>query len=114
MSIVGVGRVAGDISASKNIDQGSKIASLISLIAGLNIALFVFNLFPLLPLDGGHIAGALWEAIRNAFNKLRGVKKLKPLDTARLMPATYIVGLGLLIMGVILIYSDIVNPIRIF
>nr|WP_306420769.1 site-2 protease family protein [Arthrobacter sp. JCM 19049] len=37
------------------------MASLISLIGGLNLALFAFNLIPLLPLDGGHVAGALFE-----------------------------------------------------
>ena len=54
----------------------------------LNIALFVFNMIPLLPLDGGHIAGALWEAIRRGFAKLFQRPDPGPVDLAKLMPLT--------------------------
>ena len=68
MSVVGVGRVAGEI-ASLDDDparvEGGRPHRHRS--RSLNIALFVFNLIPLLPLDGGHIAGALWEGIRRTF-----------------------------------------------
>ena len=71
VSVVGVGRMAGEISSGsiEGLDDSvrGKVAILVSLMAGLNIALFVFNLIPLLPLDGGHVAGALWEGLkRNA------------------------------------------------
>ncbi|HET6672263.1 MAG TPA: site-2 protease family protein, partial [Agromyces sp.] len=62
MSIVGAGRVAGEVAATDQLEVVQKAAGLIGLLGSLNIALFVFNLIPLLPLDGGHIAGALWEA----------------------------------------------------
>ena len=61
ISVVGVGRVAGEIASLDEVPIASKAAGLIGILASLNIALFVFNLIPLLPLDGGHIAGALWE-----------------------------------------------------
>ena len=64
ISVVGVGRVAGEIASLDEVPIASKAAGLIGILASLNIALFVFNLIPLLPLDGGHIAGALWEGIR--------------------------------------------------
>ena len=62
MSVVGVSRVAGEISSDDEIEVGDRIAIVISLLAGVNLFLGMFNFVPLLPLDGGHIAGALHEA----------------------------------------------------
>lgn len=114
ISVVGVGRVAGEIAALDSITIESKVASLIGLLASLNIALFVFNLVPLLPLDGGHIAGALWEAIRRGFAKLFGKPDPGPVDTARLMPLTFGVMILVVGMSALLIYADIVKPVNLF
>ena len=74
--VVGVGRVAGEVAdgqiAGLAGDGVSKFVTLLMLIASLNIALFVFNLIPLLPLDGGHVAGALWEGLKRRIARLRG------------------------------------------
>ena len=76
MSVVGVGRVAGEVAdgqiAGVAGDGVSKVVTLLMLIASLNLALFVFNLIPLLPLDGGHVAGALWEGLKRRIARLRG------------------------------------------
>ncbi|MDO5727454.1 MAG: M50 family metallopeptidase, partial [Bowdeniella nasicola] len=119
MSIIGVGRLAGEVSSMPSHDQdttrgvssGDKFITLLSLIASLNIALFVFNLSPLLPLDGGHIASALWEGGRRQIARLRGRADPGPVDTARLLPLTYAVFVLLIAMTLLLGYADIVKPI---
>jgi membrane-associated protease RseP (regulator of RpoE activity) len=112
ISVVGVGRVAGEIASTDLMPVQSKVASLISVLASLNIALFVFNLIPLLPLDGGHIAGALWEAIRRGWAKIRRKVDPGPFDTAKLMPLTFVVFVLLMGMSALLIYADIVKPVN--
>jgi membrane-associated protease RseP (regulator of RpoE activity) len=114
LSVVGVGRVAGEIASTDAVPAESKVESLIGLLASLNIALFVFNLVPLLPLDGGHIAGALWEALRRGVAKLRRRPDPGPFDTARLMPLTLVVVAVLGAMSLLLIYTDIVKPVQLF
>ena len=114
ISVVGVGRVAGEIASLDEIPLASKAAGLIGILASLNIALFVFNLIPLLPLDGGHIAGALWEGIRRAFAKLFRRPDPGPVDLAKLMPLTLAVVVVLGGMSALLIYADIVKPVQLF
>lgn len=114
MSVVGVGRMAGELSAQEQIPVESRFATLMSLVAGVNIALMVFNLIPLLPLDGGHVAGALYEGLRRRLAKLFGRPDPGPFDISKLLPLTYVVFALLLGMGGLLILADIINPIRLF
>jgi len=114
ISVVGVGRIAGEIASLDTLPVVDRIANITGVIASLNVALFVFNLIPLLPLDGGHIAGALWEGLRRRLAKLFGRPEPGPVDTARLVPITLVVVVILGAMSALLIYADLVNPISIF
>lgn len=113
ISVVGVGRVAGEIASLDSVPVIDKAAGLIGILASLNVALFVFNLVPLLPLDGGHIAGAAWEGIRRRWAKLRNRPDPGPVDLAKMMPITLGVVVILGSMSALLIYADLVKPISI-
>jgi len=77
----------------------------------LNLFLFLFNLLPVLPLDGGHIAGALYESVKRFFARVRGRPDPGPVDTARLLPVAYVVAAVLLGVGLVVIWADLVKPI---
>lgn len=113
VGIVGVGRFAGEIASVPSDAYGAKerTADMLSLLGSLNMALFVFNMIPLLPLDGGHIAGALFEGARRRLATWRGKTDPGFADTARLMPLTYVVFLFLIGMSLLLAFADIVKPV---
>lgn len=114
MGMVGVGRVAGEIVSTGQIDVTGKVVTGLSLLGSLNLFLFAFNMIPLLPLDGGHIAVALYEGARRRINLARGRGVIGPFDTARLLPLTYVVVGLMLCMTVLLVYVDIVKPVVLF
>ena len=114
MSVVGVGRVAGEVASSDIFgDTKDKAILLLSLLASLNLVLFAFNTVPLLPLDGGHVAGALWEGVKKGWARVRGKPDPGPVDTAKALPLAYGVALAFIAMTLLLVYADFVKPIRI-
>jgi len=110
VSVVGASRLGGEIAAMDS-PITSKVATFLGLAASLNLFLFLFNLLPVLPLDGGHIAGALYESLKRSIARLRGKPDPGPVDTARLLPVAYVVAGVLLAMGVVVIWADLVKPI---
>lgn len=111
VSIVGGGRFAGDSTSSDELEVGQKVVFLLSLIAGFNLFIGLFNFVPLLPLDGGHIASAVWEAVRRRLARLRRRPDPGYVDAAKLLPVAYVVAGILLVMGVVLIVGDLVAPV---
>ena len=113
VGVVGAGRVSGEILAAQGEPLSLRIANIVFMLAGLNLFVGLFNLLPLLPLDGGHIAILGYEQARDRIKRMRGyVGPLQRVDLAKLMPITYAVvilfaGLTLALLG-----ADIVNPIR--
>ena len=114
MSIVGASRVAGDIAGNGQLTFGDKVASGASLLGGLNLFLFWFNVVPLPPMDGGHIAGAIYEACKRRIFRIAGKPDPGPADTAMMLPVAWVIGVLMLVMGLILVVADVVSPVKIF
>lgn len=112
VSIIGAGRIGGDIVATEALTAQEKISTFILLLATFNMAIAIFNLVPLLPLDGGHVAGALWEGLKRAWARATRRPEPRPVDVAKALPLAYGVAFILIGMSALLIYADIVNPIR--
>jgi membrane-associated protease RseP (regulator of RpoE activity) len=127
IGVVGIGRIGGDVADSKLLDVKDKIYTLVGLLASVNLLLFFFNLLPLLPLDGGHVAGALVEAAKRGRARLRmrshaligadGERQPphRPLifvDTAQMLPVMYAVASVLVLLTLLTVYADIVKPVN--
>ncbi|HSN42863.1 MAG TPA: site-2 protease family protein [Propionibacteriaceae bacterium] len=114
MSIVGASVVAGEIAGTDQLGVANKIASWFLMLGSVNLFVGVFNLVPLLPLDGGHIAGALYEGARRRLALLLRRPDPGPVDTAKMVPVAYVVGGFLALSGLILVIADIISPIKLF
>ena len=111
-SVVGAAQATGDAVAS-NTGWQSKVSYVLLLIAELNIFWGVFNLLPLLPMDGGHIAVVIWERIRAWFARLRGRPDPGLVDYRKLIPVSFSVFAVVVVFSLLLIFADIVNPVNI-
>jgi membrane-associated protease RseP (regulator of RpoE activity) len=114
MSILGASRAAGEIASTHEISAGTKIASLFTVLGSVNLFVALFNFVPLLPLDGGHIAGALYEALKRGLARLFRRPDPGHVDTAKMLPVAYLVGGVIAVSGFVLIIADVIDPIRLF
>ncbi|MGW0733507.1 M50 family metallopeptidase [Streptomyces sp. NPDC002851] len=112
MGVVGAARVGGEVF-TLDIPPENQIAMMLFLVAGFNLSLFLFNMLPLLPLDGGHIAGALWESLRRHLARLFRRPDPGPFDVAKLMPVAYVVAGIFICFTILVLIADVVNPVRI-
>ncbi|MCP2334852.1 M50 family metallopeptidase [Actinomadura rupiterrae] len=112
VGVVGVSRMGGEVAASHDLTTLQKVSVFIGLLGSLNLAVGLFNLVPLLPLDGGHMAGALLEALKKGFARLTRRPDPGYVDVAKALPVTYVMAAVLVVMGGLLIYADLVNPIK--
>jgi membrane-associated protease RseP (regulator of RpoE activity) len=107
-----VGDVTGDVVAA-SLPWQAKVTLVMYLVASLNIFVGLFNLLPLLPLDGGHLAVVIYERIRAWFARLRGRPDPGLVDIQKLVPVSLLVFAVLVGVGTLLIAADIFNPVHI-
>jgi len=111
-SVVGAAEATGAAVAA-DVGWQYKVSFVLLLIASLNLFVGVFNMLPLLPLDGGHVAVIVWERIRAWYARLRGRPDPGLVDMAKLLPVSFSIFAVVMIFGVALILADIVNPVNI-
>jgi membrane-associated protease RseP (regulator of RpoE activity) len=111
-SVVDIARVSGQIAQAK-VSFGVRLANLVAIVAQLNFFVGVFNLLPLLPLDGGHIGIVAFEQARSRLYRLFGRRDPGRVDLMKVMPFTYAVVAVFIGLSLLLLYAGIVNPIRI-
>jgi membrane-associated protease RseP (regulator of RpoE activity) len=111
VSIVGIGQITGQIASAPDTSLEAKTRDFLMLIASVNLFLFIFNMIPVLPLDGGHIAGALYEGARRVVARILRKPRTGPADTAKMWPLAYAVTLVLIAMSIVTILADIFKPL---
>ncbi|MGW0775051.1 M50 family metallopeptidase [Streptomyces sp. NPDC054802] len=112
VGVVGAARLSGEV-LNLDVPTTNIVATFLMLLAGFNLSLFLFNMLPLLPLDGGHIAGALWESLRRNVAKVFRRPDPGPFDVAKLMPVAYVVAGIFICFTLLVLVADIVNPVKI-
>jgi membrane-associated protease RseP (regulator of RpoE activity) len=113
VSVVGIAQISGTVASAEQATFIDKFSTGLLILASLNFALFGFNMLPLLPLDGGHIAGGVYESLKRGLYRVLRKPAPGPADTALLMPVTWFVFILLMAMSALLIIADLVNPISI-
>ncbi|WP_327370160.1 M50 family metallopeptidase [Streptomyces sp. NBC_01217] len=112
VGVVGAARIGGEVM-NLDVPATNQIAMMLFVLATFNLSLFLFNMLPLLPLDGGHIAGALWEALRRNVARVFRRPDPGPFDVAKLMPVAYVVAGVFICFTLLVLVADIVNPVKI-
>jgi membrane-associated protease RseP (regulator of RpoE activity) len=106
MSVVGIAEVTGSVIGAAG------FAGFFGLVASVNVFVGVFNLLPILPLDGGHIAILLYEEARKRVYRILRKPAPDRVDLNKLLPVAYVF---LLVFGglmILLLAADITNPLK--
>jgi membrane-associated protease RseP (regulator of RpoE activity) len=111
VGVVGVARVSGEAVGSDKLNPMERLATFVLIVASLNIFVGIFNLLPILPLDGGHMAVAIADEIRAFFARLRGRPRPAPIDVTVLTPVTMVVFVILACLTLLLLVADVINPV---
>lgn len=112
VSVVGAAQVSGQLAGTADVPARGRVGDLLFLIAGLNLTVGLINLVPLPPFDGGHMAAALYEVVRNAVLRAFGRPARGHVDPADYQGLTVIGVAVILAFGLLILTNDIVNPIR--
>ena len=112
VGVVGVARVSAQTASDPHLGTSEKIATFLLIVASLNIFVGIFNLLPLLPMDGGHIAVALADGVRRIWARRRGRSAPAPIDVEKLTPITIVVFVLLVALSLLLLAADIFNPVQ--
>ena len=111
VGVVGVARVSGEAVGSEKLNPMERLATFVLIVASLNIFVGIFNLLPILPLDGGHMAITIADEIRAFFARLRGRPRPAPIDVTVLTPVTMVVFVILACLTLLLLVADVINPV---
>jgi membrane-associated protease RseP (regulator of RpoE activity) len=111
-STVGIAEVTGQAVAA-NVGWEYKVSFVLLIIASVNIFVGIFNLLPLLPLDGGHVAMVIWEMIRTRIARLRRRPDPGLVDYTKVIPVSLSIFAVLVVFGVALMISNVINPVNI-
>ena len=111
VGVVGVARVSGEAVGSDKLTPMERLATFLLIVASLNIFVGIFNLLPILPLDGGHMAVAIADEIRAFIARLRGRPRSAPIDVTVLTPITMVVFVILACLTLLLLVADVINPV---
>jgi membrane-associated protease RseP (regulator of RpoE activity) len=112
VGIVGVAQVSGQAVSTDNLSPSERIQTFLLIIASLNFFVGIFNLLPILPLDGGHMAVAIADEIRALFARIQGKARPQGINVNKLAPVTVVVFVLLAALTVLLLAADILNPVQ--
>ncbi len=112
VGVVGVAQASAATASDHTMSFGEKAQTFLLIIASLNIFVGIFNLLPLLPLDGGHMAVAIADGIRFWWARKRGKAKPAPINLEVLTPITIVVFGLLAALSLMLLAADIFNPVH--
>jgi len=112
VGVVGVAQATAATASDHALSFGDKLETFLLIIASLNIFVGIFNLLPLLPLDGGHMAVAIIDGVRRSNARRRGRPAPAPIALEKLMPLTAVVFIFLVGLSLMLLAADIFNPVH--